>query len=84
MRYNELMIKKLEANPNVKQVSETNISFTQAFKLAAVEAHKAGKTPREIFIEAGFDIDMFSPQKPRESLKVLKLKSSYWRLRMSF
>ncbi|MGG4396531.1 hypothetical protein ABEX25_19690 [Paenibacillus thiaminolyticus] len=69
MRYNESQIKKLEENPNVKRVSETNISFTPAFKLGAVKAYKAGKTPREIFLEAGFDLEMFSPHKPKESLK---------------
>lgn len=69
MRYNESQIKKLEENSNVKRVSETNISFSPAFKLAAVNAYNAGKTPREIFLEAGFDIEMFSPHKPKESLK---------------
>jgi len=53
MRYSELQIKKLEGNPHVLRVSESNISFTPAFKLAAVKAYKAGKTPKEIFIEAG-------------------------------
>jgi hypothetical protein len=69
MSYNEAKIKKLEENPNVRRVSETNISFTPAFKLAAVKAYKAGKTPKEIFLEAGFDLAMFSTHKPKESLK---------------
>ncbi len=69
MWYSELQIKKLEGNPNVFRVSETNISFTPVFKLAAVKAYKAGKTPNEIFLEAGFDLDMFSSRKPKESLK---------------
>lgn len=69
MRYSELQIKRLEENPNVLRVSETNISFTPAFKLATVKAYKAGKTPKEIFLEAGFDLDVFSTRKPKESLK---------------
>ncbi|MCM3039123.1 hypothetical protein M3201_05355 [Paenibacillus motobuensis] len=69
MRYTEAQIKQLEANPNVQRVSETNISFTPAFKLAAVKSYKAGKTPKEIFLEAAFDVDMFSSDKPKECLK---------------
>jgi transposase-like protein len=69
MRYTEAQMKQLESNPNVQRVSETNISFTPAFKLAAVMAYKAGKTPMEIFLEAGFDVDMFNSHKPKESLK---------------
>jgi len=54
IRCSELQIKKLEGNPNVLRVSESNnISFTPAFKLAAVKAYKAGKRQRRLFIEAG-------------------------------
>ncbi|WP_368087134.1 HTH domain-containing protein [Paenibacillus sp. cl6col] len=60
---------KLEENPNVMHVSESNIFFTPAFKLAAVKAYKGGKTPKEIFLEAGIDLDMLSSRKPKESLK---------------
>jgi transposase len=69
MGYTEAQIKRLEENPNVKRVSEMNISFTQSFKLAAVKAYKAGKTPKEIFLEAGFDVNMFNSDRPKESLK---------------
>lgn len=69
MRYTEAQIKQLEANPNVQRVSETNISFTPAFKLAAVKSYQTGKTPKEIFLEAGFDAEMFSSHIPKESLK---------------
>lgn len=43
MRYSELQIKKLEGNPNVLRVSESNISLTPAFKLPAVKAYKSWK-----------------------------------------
>lgn len=69
MRYTETQLTQLEVNPNVQRVSETNITFTPAFKLAAVKAYQAGKTPMEIFLEAGFDVGMFSSHKPKESLK---------------
>lgn len=41
-----------------------NISFTPAFKLAAVKAYKLEKR-----LEDGFDLDILSSRKPKESLK---------------
>jgi hypothetical protein len=49
MRYTEAQIKQLEANPNVQRVSETNISFTPAFNLAAVKSYQTGKLQRKSF-----------------------------------
>ncbi|MDQ0897593.1 hypothetical protein QFZ80_001421 [Paenibacillus sp. V4I7] len=43
---------KLEATPNVQHVSETAITYTPAFKLAAVKAYAEDQTPSEIFIRA--------------------------------
>ncbi|MDT8976363.1 IS3 family transposase [Paenibacillus sp. chi10] len=40
MRYSELQIKKLEGNPNVLRVSESNISFTPAFDLDMFSSRK--------------------------------------------
>jgi hypothetical protein len=45
-----------ESNPNAQYVSETNITYTAAFKLAAVQAYEQGQTPSEIFILTGFDL----------------------------
>jgi transposase len=62
-------MRQLEANPNVLHVLEKNITFDPSFKLGAVKAYQAGKTPMEIFLEAGFDVDMLSLGKPKHSLK---------------
>jgi transposase len=67
--YTEFEIKQLESNPNVLHVSEKTITFSPAFKLAAVKAYQAGKTPMEIFREAGFDVQTFNLDKPKHSLK---------------
>ena len=62
-------MKLLEANPNVQHVSETNISYTADFRLAAVRANHEGQTPVEIFVNAGFDLDIIGHKKPKHCLK---------------
>lgn len=67
--FTEENMRKLEGNPNVQHVSETNITYTPAFKVAAVLAYQTGQTPAEIFIKAGFDLDLIGHHKPKHSLK---------------
>lgn len=49
----------LEDNPNVLKVGDKQISYTNKFKEAAIKAYQSGKSPYEIFAEAGFDPKMF-------------------------
>jgi transposase len=67
--FSEAAMRILEANPNVEHVSETNITYTAAFKLAAVRAYMEGQTPMEIFLKAGFNLDVVGRKKPKHSLK---------------
>jgi transposase len=67
--FTEENMRRLETNPNVQHVSETNITYTPEFKLAAVKAYEEGETPVEIFIKAGFDLDLIGHKKPKDSLK---------------
>uniref|UniRef100_UPI00406C9EEF IS3 family transposase n=1 Tax=Paenibacillus sp. FSL H7-0350 TaxID=2975345 RepID=UPI00406C9EEF len=67
--FTEDIIRRLEKNPNVQRVSETNISYTAEFKLAAVKAYNEGTPPSEIFLRAGFDLDLIGSKKPKHSLK---------------
>lgn len=67
--FSEQEIKQLEANPNVQHVTERTITYNPAFKLEAVKAYEAGKTPMEIFLLAGFDVDAIGREKPKKSLK---------------
>ncbi|MCP3806190.1 IS3 family transposase [Paenibacillus sp. Lou8.1] len=48
--FTEKEIKVLESNPSVLRVSE-NITYSPAFKIAAVQANQAGHTPMEIFVQ---------------------------------
>lgn len=67
--FTEEQMRKLEQNPNVHHVTEATITYTPAFKLEALKAYKQGQTPSEIFIRAGFDLDVIGHKKPKDSLK---------------
>lgn len=67
--FTEEQMSKLEANPNVQHVTEMAITYSPAFKLAALQAYTEGYTPAEIFIRAGFDLDVIGHKKPKHSLK---------------
>ncbi|MNO97350.1 hypothetical protein D3C76_890560 [compost metagenome] len=67
--FSEHDMRLLEANPNVQHVSQTNISYTAEFRLAAIRANQEGKTPVEIFVNAGFNLDIIGHTKPKHCLK---------------
>ena len=69
MQFTEEQMRKLEQNPNVHHVSESTITYTSAFKLEALKAYKQGQTPSEIFVRAGFDLNVIGHKKPKHSLK---------------
>lgn len=48
---------ELKKNPHVKAVSEKGITYTDEFKRLFISENEAGKFPRQIFEEAGFDIE---------------------------
>lgn len=54
---------ELQKNPHVKQVSDKAITYTDAFKELFIEAHQQGKWPREIFQEAGFDVEVLGTKR---------------------
>ena len=49
----------LENNPSILKVGDKQISFTKKFKESAIKAYQNGKTPSEIFLEAGLDPKLF-------------------------
>ncbi|SFN29955.1 hypothetical protein SAMN05421832_1441 [Psychrobacillus psychrodurans] len=50
--------KELKKNPYVKAVSNKAITYTDEFKRLFITENEFGKFPREIFEDAGFDIEM--------------------------
>lgn len=49
----------LENNPSIEKVGDKQISFTKKFKEAAIKAYQKGKSPSEVFLEAGLDPKLF-------------------------
>lgn len=66
--FNENQRRLLEANPNVASVSDRAIQYTAEFKIHAVKENLSGKGPVQVFIEAGFDLEMIGQKKAQSSL----------------
>lgn len=66
--FKEHEIQMLSTNPNVIRVTEKSISYAPSFKMAAIQAHKAGSTPQEIFLAAGFNLDMIGSEIPGQCI----------------
>lgn len=67
--FQEHEIQLLSTNPNVIRVTEKSISYAPSFKLAAIQDHKAGRTPQEIFIAAGLNLDIIGTKNPKQCIK---------------
>lgn len=60
-------IKTLQKNPNVQRVSERAITYTDAFRNKFMDEYLAGKFPRQIFQENGFDIEVLGLKRIEQS-----------------
>lgn len=60
-------IKALQKNPNVQRVSERSITYTDTFKNKFIDEYLAGKLPRQIFIENGFDEEVIGMKRIEQS-----------------
>lgn len=60
-------INNLQANPNVKRVSELAITYEDDFKKKFMEEYLGGKSPRQIFEENGFDINILGIKRVEQS-----------------
>ncbi|MFX3673338.1 MAG: HTH domain-containing protein, partial [Paenisporosarcina sp.] len=58
---------ELKKNPYVKAVSEKAITYTDEFRRLFISENEAGKLPRQIFEEAGFDIEMIGMTRVQKS-----------------
>ncbi len=62
--YTEYQIKELEKNSNIIHASERSITYKAEFKLKAVQEYKLGKSPSQIFLENGFNLDIIDKKLP--------------------
>ena len=61
--FTEKEIELLKCNPNVKAVSAKGITYTDEFKRIFIAENEKGKLPRDIFEEAGFDIEIIGMER---------------------
>ena len=65
--FDEEQQKRLRANHWVKSVTEKSISFTEDFKIYFINEYNLGKLPKQIFKDAGFDINMLGDKRIEQS-----------------
>jgi transposase-like protein len=62
--FTQEQIQQLLNNENVTRCSEKAISYSKDFKIKAVKQYnESGFSPREIFRQAGFDLQIFGEKK---------------------
>lgn len=59
----------LMKHPYVKAVSEKAITYTDEFKAMAIKEYEEGKFSRQIFEDAGFDIEIVGIERAKSALK---------------
>lgn len=65
--FSSAQIKKLSINKYVKNITEKGITYTNEFKMHFIAEYEIGKTPRQIFEDAGFNIDIVGIERVKSS-----------------
>jgi transposase len=60
---------RLLENKHVKNCTENSITYSPAFKALAVKQYAAGLGAQEIFVSAGFDLQLIGRKKPKWLLR---------------
>lgn len=76
-RFNLKQTEDLLKNPNVVKCSAKSISYNNKFKILAVKKYQEGLPPRNIFQEAGFDLDIIGDESPMNCLLRWKRKIKF-------
>lgn len=66
-KFTEKEMKDLLSNPYVASVGSTMITYTDEFKRIFIAEDNSEKTPREIFKEHGFDVDLLGGSRIRKA-----------------
>ena len=67
--FNKNEVEKLKNNIYVKNASQKGITYTDEFKILFIAEHVMGKLPKQIFEDAGFDIEYGRSRTYRFSFK---------------
>jgi transposase len=65
--FTEREIAILSKNPYVKSIRSRGITYSEEFKQHFISEYQKGKFPREIFEEAGFDVEMLGGKRVKSS-----------------
>ena len=76
MKFNQEQIKQLEQNPNVHHVGLKHVYYSAEFKQKAIQQYLLGKTARQIFSEAGFNLQEISNATDYASKTISKWRSN--------
>ena len=71
-RFTEEQVNNLRSNPYVEAVTDKRITYSREFKDLFISRYQDGIEPRQIFIEAGFDVQALG-------YKRIERASSRWR-----
>ena len=66
---------KLRVNPYVKNVTDKSITYTEEFREYFINQYKQGKLPKEIYKEAGFDINILGNKRIKSNTNRFKKMS---------
>jgi len=67
--FNQEQIEELLNNKNVVRCSSTTITYKESFKVWALKKYfEEGSSPSEIFVEAGFNINIINKNKAKDCL----------------
>ena len=72
IKFTDKQVLELSKNMYVKNVSNKSITYTNEFKIHFIAEYNNGKTPKEIFTNAGFDINVIG-------VKRIECASFRWR-----
>lgn len=76
MKFNKEQKDKISQNPNVLFVYDTTIHYTQEFKNKAILEYNLGKSAKQIFEEANFNLAQISTQSDYSSKTISKWRGS--------
>lgn len=74
IKYNQAQLEELRRNKYIKTVTEKYITFTDEFKIQALELDKRYFLPKEIFKEFWFPEYIINTKTPKQTLATLRYK----------
>lgn len=68
VRFDQIQQSILSENENIVKVTSKSITYTDAFRLKAINEYALGKEPAKIFREAGFDLSIIGYYNPKRCI----------------